>query len=176
MTTLLAVIVAIVVGVGLVGVGFVLGMRERWPLVHGLIIWFSKRWLNPMQMRTAGQPGAYAGVIRHIGRRSGRTYETPVGPIASASGFLIAMPYGRRPDWLRNVLASGEATIRLEGRSYSVDQPEVVPMKPLFEHFSARDRSLMRLLRTDECLRLTLVVAQDESQAMGHLPADASTA
>jgi hypothetical protein len=29
-------------------------------------------------MRTEGRPGAYAGIIRTVGRRSGRPYATPV--------------------------------------------------------------------------------------------------
>jgi len=38
-------------------------------------------------MKTAGTPGAYAGAITHVGRRSGRVYETPVGPFATDDGF-----------------------------------------------------------------------------------------
>ena len=47
--------------------------------------------MNPAQMRTAGTPGAYAGIIRARGRVSGRMIETPVGIIADGDAFLIAL-------------------------------------------------------------------------------------
>ena len=38
-------------------------------------------------MKTARTPGAYAGALTHVGRRSGRVYETPAGPFATDGGF-----------------------------------------------------------------------------------------
>ena len=43
-------------------------------------------------MKTARTPGAYAGAITHVGRRSGRVYETPVGPFAADDGFISPRP------------------------------------------------------------------------------------
>ncbi|MGZ4612806.1 MAG: hypothetical protein ACXV1K_06490 [Kineosporiaceae bacterium] len=51
-------------------------------------------------MRTAGSPGAYASVVRHVGRTSGRRYETPVVPVATDGGFVVPLPYGPGTDWL----------------------------------------------------------------------------
>jgi deazaflavin-dependent oxidoreductase (nitroreductase family) len=153
MTTLLALSVIVL---ALAGILFVVGMRRRWRMVHALLFWLAKHQLNPRQMRTAGQPGAYAGIIRTVGRRSGRPYATPVGPIPVAGGFLVALPYGRRPSWLRNLLASGTAVIVHEGHSYQVAEPSFIPVDDVLDHFSGGDRRSFRLLRTDECLRLTV--------------------
>ena len=60
---------------------------------------------NPRVMRTAGTAGTQTSVIEHVGRKSGRTYETPVDVIETTTRLLIALPYGARTDWLRNVLA-----------------------------------------------------------------------
>jgi deazaflavin-dependent oxidoreductase (nitroreductase family) len=154
MTALLTIAgtLALLVAVG--GLAFVVGMRRRWAVVHRPIFWISKRWLNPVQMRSAGRPGAYAGVVRHVGRKSGRAYATPVGIVPIYAGFVIALPYGRRPDWLRNVLAAGTATLVHEGRTSQVGRPEITSSADLEELFPATDRRLMRLLRTNECLRL----------------------
>jgi deazaflavin-dependent oxidoreductase (nitroreductase family) len=113
--------------------------------------------INPRQMRSAGQPGAYAAVIRHRGRTSGRPYETPVGAVAVDDGFVIALVYGSRTQWLRNVLANGSATIVHEGRAYAVDQPEVVPMQEVATHFAAGDQRGFRWLGVDEALRVRRV-------------------
>jgi deazaflavin-dependent oxidoreductase (nitroreductase family) len=155
-------VVAVVALLGLVtlGVAFVLGMRARSPLVHRPIWWFSRRFINPRQMRTAGTPGAYAAIIRAPGRRSGRMYETPIGVVVADGSALVSLPYGTSPQWLRNVCAAGGATIVHEGRTFPVDSPEVIPMAEVAVHFASEDRS-RRLLRVDQCLRLRIVGSAD---------------
>lgn len=68
--------------VAALALAFVVGWRAKSRLVLGPIVWFSKKVMNPMQMRTAGTPGAYASIIRHRGRISGARYATPVGVVA----------------------------------------------------------------------------------------------
>lgn len=47
------------------------------------------------------------GVVVHRGRRSGRTFRTPVNVFRRADGFVIPLTYGRESDWVQNVLAAG---------------------------------------------------------------------
>ena len=133
---------------------FVLGMRTKAPVVLGPLFWMSKRYMNPAQLRTAGRPGADASIIRARGRRTGMIHATPVGAVAIEDGFLIALPYGSKAQWLRNVLAAGEAELVSEGASYRVDRPELIPLRDVVRHFSPTDRRLFRLLATTDCLRL----------------------
>jgi deazaflavin-dependent oxidoreductase (nitroreductase family) len=142
---LLAVLVAI-------GLAYVLGMRTKSPLVHRPLIGLQKALINPRQMKSAGSPGAYAAVIRHRGRTSGRMYETPVGAVPADDGFAIALVYGPRTNWVQNVLASGTATIVHEGRASAVDRPEVVPMSSVAERFPAGDQRGFRLLAVNQAL------------------------
>ena len=102
----------VILVVGLLAGTFFFGMRSKNPIVLGAVIWVSKVWLNKSQMRTAGTPGAYAGIVRHVGRVSGRAYETPVSPVPTDDGYAIALVYGNRTSWLRNVLASGQRDAR----------------------------------------------------------------
>jgi hypothetical protein len=81
-------------------------------------------------------------------------YETPVGIVEDDEGFLIALVYGRRTSWLRNVMVAGEATVVHEGRTYAVTRPEVIQMEPVIKRFAAGDRRSFRLLGISECLRL----------------------
>ena len=151
---LLTILAAAAIAVAAVGSVFVLGMRAKSPLVLGAVVALSRRVVNPRQLVLAGQPGAYASIIRHVGRRTGRAYETPVGVVADGDTFLIVLPYGRGTQWLRNVLAAGEAVLVTEGRTYRVDRPEVIPTQEIAGRLSPSDRRAVRLFATDDCLRL----------------------
>jgi deazaflavin-dependent oxidoreductase (nitroreductase family) len=155
-TILTAVAIVAAVLAGLAALIVVLWRAES-PLIFRPLIWLQKHAMNPIQMRTAGTPGAYAGIVRHHGRVSGRAYETPVGVVATNDGFLITLPYGTQTSWLRNVLAAGEAELVTEGATYTVDQPELIPMRDVIERFSAADQRLTRVLAIDSCLRLRRV-------------------
>ena len=83
--------------------------------------------------------------------------ETPVGAVATDDGFVIVLVYGLHTDWLKNVLASGSATIVNEGHTYRVDQPEVIPMEAAAGYLSANDQRNLRLIGANQCLRLRRV-------------------
>lgn len=152
--TLLTVIAAAALALAAVGTVFVLGMRAKSPLVLGAVVGLSRRVVNPRQLAVAGRPGAYASIIRHLGRRTGREHETPVGVVADGDTFLIVLPYGRGTQWLRNVLAAGEATLVTEGHTYRVDRPEVIPTREIASRLSPSDQRAVRVFATDDCLRL----------------------
>jgi len=143
----------LVIGVAMLAIAVFLGVRARVPLAVDALRRFS-RLFNPMQMRTAGSPGAYASVVRHLGRRSGRAYETPVGAVSTEDGFVIALPYGSRSNWVRNVLANGAATIVNDGHTYLVGRPEIIPLDTVATAFSPSDRRSHRLFRVEQCLRV----------------------
>ena len=150
-TILGAVLLVVVVGALAVFVGF----RARAPWAIDALRWVTKLVFNPYYRRTAGEPGAFAGIIEHRGRVSGTTYRTPVGIRPTEDGFVIALPYDTRPDWIRNVLASGHAVITVEGGTAEVDRPEVLPISWALPFFSERDRKKMGAIT--RCLRLRTV-------------------
>jgi hypothetical protein len=69
---------------------------------------------------------------------------------------LIALPYGERTDWLKNVLSKGSATIVTDGHAYDVDRPEVVPMKEATVYFRPREQRMHRQFHVDAALQLHL--------------------
>lgn len=143
---------------------FFLGMRYKWPFVLDGVRRMNRRLMNPRQMRTAGTPGAYAGIIHHVGRRSGREYRTPVGIVPAEDGVAIVLPYGTRPDWLQNVLAAGRAEITHDGDHFPVSDPQVVHVDASGAAFTPADRRTQRLYGVDQCLRLrTTAVAADQN-------------
>lgn len=154
MPQLVAIAGAVVLGLAALAIAFVMGWRKKSGLVLGPIIWMSKKVMSPMQMRSAGTPGAYASIVRHRGRISGTEYATPVGVVTDGDAFLVALPYGSRAQWLRNVLAAGSATLVHEGTTYRVDRPELIALATVADRFPPSDRRLFRWLRVEDCLRL----------------------
>jgi hypothetical protein len=164
MLTLIAILVAAVVLVALtIGVVFMVGMRMKSPLVLDAVRWVARRFVNPRQLETAGAPGAYASVIRHRGRTTGAPYETPVQAVRTEDGFVIPLPYELRSNWLKNVLASGSATIVNEGEAFRVDHPEITPIGFATDGFPAGDQRRHRVFGVDRCLRLRRAGAHETS-------------
>lgn len=148
---------AIVLGALLLGLAsiFVVGMRTKTPAVVDTQRQINRACYNPRQLKSAGTPGAYASVVRHVGRSSGTPYETPVGAVPTEDGFVIALVYGsERSDWLKSVLAAGYATIVHEGLDYEVDRPRVLPIGAGDDFFSESDQRAHRLVGVTECLRV----------------------
>jgi deazaflavin-dependent oxidoreductase (nitroreductase family) len=136
---------------------YVLGIRSESSTVRNAARRFHHTVGNRVQMRSAGTPGTFSSVIRHQGRRTGNTYETPVWAVPTEDGFVIAIVYGSRSDWFKNVMASGAAAIVHKGQTYPVNQPEVVPMETARAYFPATLQRTHRLIRVDRCLRVRLV-------------------
>jgi deazaflavin-dependent oxidoreductase (nitroreductase family) len=112
------------------------------------------RAMRPLALRSAGKEGSSTSVVRHVGRRSGRTYETPVIAVQHDDSFLIALPYGERTDWLKNVLDKGSATIVTNGHTYEVDRPEVIPMAEATGYFRPREQRMHRQFHVDAALQV----------------------
>jgi deazaflavin-dependent oxidoreductase (nitroreductase family) len=136
------------------GVAWWIGMRHKGSIVVTAQRRINKALLNPGQMSRAGRPGGYAAIIRHAGRTSERSYETPVGAERTDGGFVIALVYGRQTDWVKNVLAEGSATIVHEGTHYPVERPEVRSLSEHLDDFPGSMRSSARLMNVTECVLL----------------------
>jgi deazaflavin-dependent oxidoreductase (nitroreductase family) len=109
---------------------------------------------NPRVMRTAGTPETQTSVIEHVGRKSGRTYETPIDIIESPTGLLIALPYGTRADWVRNVVDAGSATVVTRGERVGVGSPTIVATADVAELIPRRTMRMLRLFGVSHFLRL----------------------
>lgn len=136
------------------GAFFLLGMRFKIPLVVDGVRRMNRAYMNPKQLQSAGTPGAYAGVLHHVGRKSGIRYETPLGFVSTDNGFAVLLPYGPNTDWMRNLIAAGSATVTHEGDDIEVHNPRVVPTTAMLESLPAGDRRFARLFGIKDCLVL----------------------
>jgi len=139
------------VGAGVVG----LGLRYRWPLVLDGLRRLSHSAFNPGQMETAGQPGAYASIIEHTGRVSGHRYRTPIVARPLDGAWIISLTYGTRADWVRNVQATGTATLITEGATHEHLRATIIPLHEAGEWTSTTERRLLGWFGITTCLRLS---------------------
>jgi deazaflavin-dependent oxidoreductase (nitroreductase family) len=102
--------------------------RSRNPRALHLVKRFNKYATNRVALRFSGRSGLTA-IVRHVGRRSGTPYATPVMAHQTHQDVIIPLPYGTDVDWLRNLLAAGLGVVDLQGRSLEVDEPAVVDIE-----------------------------------------------
>jgi deazaflavin-dependent oxidoreductase (nitroreductase family) len=93
------------------------------------------------------------GVVVHRGRRSGRSYRTPVNVFTTADGYLFALTYGADTDWVKNVLAAGGCQLETRGRRLRLASPR------LFHDESRRgirvvERQILRVIGVADFLEL----------------------
>jgi deazaflavin-dependent oxidoreductase (nitroreductase family) len=83
------------------------------------------RYFNPMIKPVARYlPGM--ATIKHRGRKSGKTYETIVTAYRKGTVLAIALGHGRT-DWVKNVLAAGEADVHFTRRDVHLTNPRILP-------------------------------------------------
>lgn len=105
---------------------------------------FLKRY-NNLSRKISGTPWSSWGLLTHVGRRSGYTYETSLGAHPCLDGFLLPLGYGTQTDWYRNLMAAGTGTLAWKGRVYQLERPELISGPDAMQVWSARDRLFLRL-------------------------------
>lgn len=65
-------------------------------------------------------------VITHRGRKSGTPYETIVTAYRKGNVLAIALAHGKT-NWVKNVLAAGEADVRFVRKSVHITNPRILP-------------------------------------------------
>jgi deazaflavin-dependent oxidoreductase (nitroreductase family) len=66
-------------------------------------------------------------IISHTGRKTGIPYRTPVEAIFLDNEVLIGLVYGRKTDWLKNVLAQGGCSIFYNLQTFTATDPIILP-------------------------------------------------
>lgn len=129
--------------------------RSKWRPAIDVVRRFNKLVLNPAMLRMAGSEHWYASVVRHVGRRSGRSYATPVVASRAGDHLYIPLPYGTRVDWCANVLAAGGCVLEHRGERFETGNPVIVAAAEAAPTLSGRARRvLLGLFGVDSFLRL----------------------
>jgi deazaflavin-dependent oxidoreductase (nitroreductase family) len=113
------------------------------------------RRLNPLMLSLAGSRRLpMFAVVHHRGRRSGRSYATPVGARPTAGGFVIPLTFGERAEWFRNVQAAGGCVIRWKGVDYPLVEPEVVDWATVRASFYPAEQVLVPVIGIERFVQL----------------------
>ena len=114
--------------------------------------------LNPVTSRLARTRFGPFVIIRHVGRRSGKIFETPIIARRVPDGFVIELTYGENVDWYKNVQAAGGCTVVWHGQPYPVNRLE--PLAPEIGRaaFSAAQQRILRLLNRKHFVKLWQVI------------------
>ncbi len=96
-------------------------------------------------------------VVVHRGRKSGKTFRTPLWAFRRQDGFVVALTYGAEADWVRNVISAGGCELETRRRRYQVGDPRVYRDEnatdmPAFIRFMLR-----RVIKAPEFLSVEVV-------------------
>ena len=120
-------------------------------------LWSLNHTLNRVTGQIARSGHGPFSLVRHVGRKSGRTYETPLILARVPEGFITELTYGTEVNWYRNVLAAGGCVLLHHRVEYHVVAVEACSTErgrdsypALFSQIlKATGRHEFRLLRTD---------------------------
>jgi deazaflavin-dependent oxidoreductase (nitroreductase family) len=86
---------------------------------------FQIKYINPMLRPLSKRLPGFA-VIKHRGRTSGKGYETIVTAYRKGSVLAIGLAHGKT-NWVKNVLAAGDADIHVGRKELHLVNPRVLP-------------------------------------------------
>ena len=123
-------------------------------------LWLLNNTLNRVTTEIARSGRGPFSLIRHVGRKSGRSYETPVILAKVPEGFIAELTYGDSVNWYRNVVAAGGCVVVHHRVEYHVSAIESCSARrgrsaypaPFRLVLKAAGRDEFRLLRSDHAV------------------------
>ena len=116
---------------------------------------FLKNYFNPLTRKVAQRSIGPFAIVRHVGRRSGKHYETPIIVQPADKGFVIELTYGPGVDWYKNVLAAGGCTVFWHGKDYVITRIEPLDTESGRAAFPLPMRLLIRALGMKHFVKMT---------------------
>jgi deazaflavin-dependent oxidoreductase (nitroreductase family) len=110
---------------------------------------FQVKYFNPLIKPFARYVPGMA-TIKHRGRKSGKQYETIVTAYRKAGTVAIALAHGKT-DWVKNVLAAGEADLHFVRKDVHVTNPRILP--------AGSDAEGLPLMARVQAKRMAILVA-----------------
>ena len=115
------------------------------------------RVVNPLVLRIAGRRHMpILGIVHHRGRKTGRSYATPLGVRpAVGGGFVIPLTFSDASHWYQNIRAAGWCVITYQGIDHTVAGPSIVGRATAGPAYPRYERLALQLLGIDEFVWLT---------------------
>ena len=85
---------------------------------------YTTRLFNPISKRFVYWLPGFA-IISYRGRKSGKTFRIPMNAFRRGDTYVFALTYGPDVQWVKNVLAAGEADLQIRTRHVRLTDPEL---------------------------------------------------
>jgi deazaflavin-dependent oxidoreductase (nitroreductase family) len=116
------------------------GVREVWLKVL-------KNTLNRGTKRLARAGVGPFSLVRHVGRKTGRVYETPLMLARVGDDFVAELTYGPEVAWYRNVVAAGRCVVVDRGAEHEIVRIEDYPTEAGMRAFGHPAAAVLKVLR-----------------------------
>lgn len=113
-------------------------------------LWVLKNTLNRLTLRAARSGRGPFALVRHVGRRTGTVYETPLILAPVPGGFVAELTYGPDVAWYRNIMAAGHCVVVVHGVEHHIDRIEPCSVDDGLRAFGTSRAAVLRLLRRHE--------------------------
>ena len=117
---------------------------------------FLKHYFNPLTKRIAHSSFGPFAIIQHVGRRSGKEYETPIIVQPVDHAFVIELTYGPDVDWYKNVQAAGGCKVLWHGKTYVINQLTPLDTETGRSAFPLPVRTFLRLTRRQHYVKMSI--------------------
>jgi deazaflavin-dependent oxidoreductase (nitroreductase family) len=116
----------------------------------------NKHVTNKILIHIAGKSFGHFAILGHTGRKTGKLYKTPIIAEPVEGGFVIALTYGKKVDWLANVLASGNCDLYWKKRNYHLTNPRFIDREEGLKAFPAPINKVLHTVGIEYFLKLSI--------------------
>jgi len=121
----------------------------RRPRLGGLFLKGARATARMMLLFAGRRWNPIFSIVRHTGRRSGQTFDTPVAARRVDGGFVLALAFGSGVHWYQNLAAAGGGVIRWRGADHVVGAPQPMRIDQALATFNAVQRAGLRAAHID---------------------------
>jgi deazaflavin-dependent oxidoreductase (nitroreductase family) len=112
----------------------------------------ARRYINPVTRPVERKLPTF-GVLTSRGRKTGRTYQTPINVFRRGDAYFFFLTYGSDAQWVKNVFAIGSCSLETRGQVVElvepalITDPELRPAPPAVRFFERRIAGVTQYLR-----------------------------
>jgi len=81
---------------------------------------------NKLLIHISGKKFGHFAILCHVGRKTGKVYRIPIIAEPMENAFVIALTYGKKVNWLSNVLARGSCSLVWKNIEYTLHTPTFI--------------------------------------------------
>jgi deazaflavin-dependent oxidoreductase (nitroreductase family) len=114
---------------------------------------FNRRVTNPLLGGLSKRAPGMATIL-HRGRKSGKTYQTPMMIFDTDDGWVMALTYGSKVDWVRNLVAAEGGEMIHRRKRVRLERPRLISEAEGMALIPAIVRAVLRTIGVTEFLRV----------------------